>query len=409
MHRRVPLEFADVEPHKMVTDSLKTESKAEAMIKAIAFWDFKIDGWTALQGSQFERAEEKFRQARAIAQKSGFNYMVAPQVEQLPVTDILDRVEAVDLKDSKSADAILGNVRKPSITMSGALDMYWGLVKDKNVGKTTDQLRRFRRPRITVVGKFIDLVGDKALSEVSGDDMLVFRDYLMEKITDGQISNNTANKNLSYLIGVMKTVNRLKRLGLKLPVDELKFDANQIDPKDPFSSQWILDKFVNGHHLSGLNDEARAILHIMINTGARPSEIAGALPEHFELDGPIPMMHLEPEGRQLKNDNSRRKIPLGGVSLEAAKKFGKTGFPNYAGKDKVSATINKYLLENGLRETDKTPLYSLRHSFEDRMLVAGVDERVRSDILGHTLQRQRYGKGGGDERNHSIVTAVILP
>jgi uncharacterized protein DUF6538 len=89
MHRRVPLEFADVETKKFVTDSLHTESKTEAMVKAIAFWDHKIDGWTALQGSQFQQAEEKFRQARAIAMKSGFNYVVAPQVSHLPVTDIL--------------------------------------------------------------------------------------------------------------------------------------------------------------------------------------------------------------------------------------------------------------------------------------------------------------------------------
>ncbi|WP_366942749.1 hypothetical protein [uncultured Paracoccus sp.] len=44
--------------------------------------------------------------------------------------------------------------------------------------------------------------------------------------------------------------------------------------RPPFSSGWIQDKLLAQGALDGLNEEARAILLAMVNTGGRPSEIA---------------------------------------------------------------------------------------------------------------------------------------
>jgi hypothetical protein len=38
-------------------------------------------------------------------------------------------------------------------------------------------------------------------------------------------------------------------------------------------------------------------------------------------------------------------------------------------------------------------MYSLRHSFEDRILAAGIDDRIRRDVFRHRLNRERYGAG----------------
>ena len=145
-----------------------------------------------------------------------------------------------------------------------------------------------------------------------------------------------------------------------------------------------------------LNSEARAIFLGMINTGYRPSEVACAAPDQFCLEAAIPHMIIKPrEGRAIKNKNSRRVIPLVGVSLEAIKAF-PDGFPTYRDSDAtLSATVNKYLRAHQLMESDQHVMYSLRHSFEDRLLRAGVDERVRRDLMGHSLNRERYGQGGG--------------
>ncbi len=96
----------------------------------------------------------------------------------------------------------------------------------------------------------------------------------------------------------------------------------------------------------------------------------------------------------MKTRNARRVIPLVGVSLDAFKACPK-GFPKYRSSSaSLSTTVNKFLRSNGLMETPDHSLYGLRHSFEDRLLAAGLDERIRRDLFGHALNRERYGKGG---------------
>jgi integrase len=50
----------------------------------------------------------------------------------------------------------------------------------------------------------------------------------------------------------------------------------------------------------------------------------------------------------------------------------------------------------------------LRHGFEDRLLAAGVDERIRRDLLGHALKRERYGSGATLEHMQELVLKVAL-
>ncbi|GGB55718.1 hypothetical protein GCM10011503_00010 [Henriciella pelagia] len=50
--------------------------------------------------------------------------------------------------------------------------------------------------------------------------------------------------------------------------------------------------------------------------------------------------------------------------------------------------------------------YSLRHSFEDRMIAAGVDDRIRRDLFGHRLDRERYGKGASLEHVAGLVESL---
>lgn len=100
--------------------------------------------------------------------------------------------------------------------------------------------------------------------------------------------------------------------------------------------------------LSGLNPEARSILLAMINTGARPLEIAALLPEHIHLAAKVPYIEVLPEGRQVKSAYAVRKIPLVGVSL-AALQACPGGFPRYRNRQAFSATINNFANTNSSR------------------------------------------------------------
>jgi hypothetical protein len=57
-------------------------------------------------------------------------------------------------------------------------------------------------------------------------------------------------------------------------------------------------------------------------------------------------------------------------------------------------------------QTEDHTLSPLRHSFEERMLAAGVDESIRRDLFGHSLNRKRYGAGASVEHKLRVVQSV---
>ncbi|MGK9052122.1 DUF6538 domain-containing protein [Neorhizobium petrolearium] len=411
LRKRVPTRYAPVESRKVVWISLHTDSETVAKQKAPAAWANMIEAWEARLAGDTQDAEQRFEAARNLAQTRGHRYLNALQVAKLPLEELQRRIEAIPEKNGKPSrfegDALLGGVTEPPITIKRALELFWTLAKDRTLGKSEDQLRRWKNPRVKAINNLVEVVGDKPVAELTGEDMLDFRQWWVERIESEGLTPNSANKDLTHISDTLKTVVKMKRLGIVLPLTDLTIKNGEKRQRPPFSVEWIKKKLLAPGALDGLNTEARCIVLGMINTGFRPSEGAGLLPEHIRLDGDIPFISIEPVGRQLKNAVSKRQIPLVGVSLEAFQQCPK-GFPTYRFKDKVSDTVNKFLRENGLLETPEHSLYGLRHSFEDRMIAAGVDERIRRDLFGHSLNRERYGDGASLEHKHKTLQLIAI-
>lgn len=410
--RRVPKRYASVEPRSVFTLSLHTDSKSIAEAKAIMAWEHAVEGWEARLAGDNADADQRFDAARELAAVRGFRYLEAGKVAQLPLGELISRIDTVPTNGGTpnrlEAAAVLGGTPRQGITVSAALKLYWSLSADLTLGKSADQLRRWKNPRIKAVKNFIAVVGDKTLDTITGDDMLDFRTWWLDRIMAKEVTANAGNKDLIHLGGILKTVNMMKRLGLALPLSGLSFKEGEAEKRPPFSETWIREKLLEPARLARLNPEARAILLMMINTGARPSELAALTTKCIRLACPVPHISIEADARQLKSANAKRVIPLLGVSLEAAKSF-PNGFPAYVTSSaSLSATINKFMRNNGLMETPDHTLYSLRHSFEDRLLAAGVDERIRRDLMGHSLDRERYGTGGSLEQLRNVVEKVAF-
>ena len=396
----------------MVWISLHTDSETVARSKADRAWGNLVEAWEARLAGDTEDAEARHAAAHELARIRGFRYLGVGLVSRLPVDELVARVEAIGARraapDIVEASALLGTVPAPSLTLEKALELYWGLAREKTLGKSEDQLRRWKNPRVKAVRNFVEIVGNKPVEAITRDDMLDFRQHWLERIEAGEVTPSSANKDLIHLGDVLKTVNTMKRLGLTLPLGELSFREGETRTRPPFSPEWIRNKLLAPGALSGLNDEARGLLLGMVNTGYRPSEGAGLTAKTIRLDAAVPHIAIEPEGRQLKSAYARRVIPLTGVSLEAFRAF-PDGFPRYRESSAgLSATVNKYLKSNGLLETPAHSFYSLRHAFEDRMLAAGIDDRIRRDLFGHRLDRERYGKGASLDHVARLVREIAL-
>jgi integrase len=415
LRRRVPRRYRGVEPRGTVWISLHTDSGTLARAKAERAWGQMVEAWEARLAGDTGDAETRHAAALELAGVRGVRYLDAGVVAKLPVADIVDRLEAIPSlarapagrPDPVEAAALLGTVPEPRITVARALELYWGLAREKTLGKSPDQLRRWENPRRKAIRTFIAVVGNKDLTSLTRDDMLDFRQHWLDRIEAGEVNANSANKDLIHLGDVLKTVNSMKRLGLALPLGELSFREGEARTRPPFSLDWIATRLLAPGAHDGLNDQARGLLLGMVNTGYRPSEGAALAAATIRLDGDVPHIAIEPDGRQLKSRYARRAIPLAGVSLEAFRAFPE-GFPRYRDSATLSATVNKYLRANGLLETPAHSLYSLRHSFDDRMLAAGIDDRIRRDLFGHRLDRERYGKGASLAHLAGLVRRIAL-
>lgn len=411
LRRRVPRRYRPVEQRETIWISLHTDSESLAKSKAQRAWAQMIEAWEARLAGDTADAEARYAAAQELARVRGVRYLDAGRVARLPLESLIERAEAVAAPagqpDKAEVAAIMGTVPEPQLTLSKALQLYWTLARERTFGKSEDQLRRWENPRKKAVRNFIEVVGDRAIDNITRDDMLDFRQHWLDRIEAGEVTANSANKDLIHLGDVLKTVNTMKRLGLDLPLGELSFREGERRTRPPFSTDWIRDRLLAPGALDGLNPDARGLVLGMVNTGYRPSEGAALTAETIRLDCDVPHISIEPEGRQIKTKHARRVIPLTGVSLEAFKAFPQ-GFPRYRDSASLSATVNKYLRSKGLLETPAHSLYSLRHSFEDRMLAAGMDDRIRRDVFGHRLDRERYGAGASLAHVRDLLAGLAL-
>lgn len=218
--------------------------------------------------------------------------------------------------DHREADALLGLVPEPPLTVSKALEEYWTAAADRTRGKSADQIRRWENPRKKAVANFIKAVGDVALADIGAQEMRDFRAWWVRKVEDDDLTPNSANKDFTHLKDVLGSVIEAMHLTIDLPLRSLKMlKDDEARTRPPFSVAWIRDKLLAPGALDGLNLEARAILLGMVNTGCRPSELQNLTRAQIRLDDPVPHLSIEGVGRTLKSRNAKRRIPLVGVSL----------------------------------------------------------------------------------------------
>lgn len=410
--RRVPTRYARVESRKHVWITLKTDSEAEAGRKAAVAWEELLAGWEARLSGDTSDAEARFEAARNLAHRRGYRFLGVEKVATLPLSELLDRIEATINNrtgriDHIEAAAVLGTARKPRIAITKALKGYWEIADERAHGKSKDQVRRWRNPRIKAIANFVKVCGDIGLDEIAADDVGRFREWWWGKIKKEGLRKESANKDFAYLSSTFNALNVHRRLGLQNPFLGVRFSDEEKNHRLPFSTAFLRETFLKPGALDGLNLEARCIVLGMVNTGYRPSEAEALTRDQIRLDAEIPHISIEPVGRQLKSQYSRRVIPLAGISLEAFRAC-PDGFPRYAGSAGISNLVNRFLRANGLAETPQHTLYGIRHSFEDRLLAEGVDERIRRDLMGHTLNRQRYGQGASLEQLAEIIERIAL-
>ncbi|MCV6825395.1 MULTISPECIES: DUF6538 domain-containing protein [Halocynthiibacter] len=425
LKRRVPVQFAKIEPRKIIWISLKTDSQSLARIRANTIWAEQVALWEAKLLGRDGSEVEKYRAAQQIASAHGFTFQHLSELQTAPLEDILERVEELaatsGTPDKELATALLGNVTAPTLKLSGLVDHVQDLNAHDNRFKSPEQMRLWLNPRKRAVGNLIKALGkDCDVIAVGTPEARRHRKWWQAKIEREGQSVKTANKDFHYLSGMLA---------------RFYDDLDHEDPPRPYAGvairdrhasssrkaevpvEWITEKWFAPGAFNGLNAEARDILLMSIETGCRQSEIYNLPASALKLDHPIPHIEVVNEAsddpdnrREVKNQSSQRQIPLVGVALEAAKRHAE-GFPRYRNKSSYSATVNKFLRESKLLPEGVT-IGGLRHSWESRMKKAGYDTDDRGELMGHSLKGRRGREVYGDSmplaERQEIALSVML-
>lgn len=423
--RHVPLNVAHADKRApVIRKSMKTRDLAVARKKRDMLEAADDALWASIVSDQpIDPARQRFEAAVRRVEALGFAFHPARALEQVDHLDDLRRrvFEAREHEGTRDPELdLLGAVRVPKTSISQAFRIYVDeIVASELIGKSKAQRDQWEKVKLRAVNNFIAITGtDKAMEEITVDDAKkVYLHWLGRiapksgKATATASSGNRDIGNLRVLYAAFFRHNG--QTNRANPFDGFGYSQKLKRSRPPIPTEWIRDTIMAPGALAGLNDEARAILLIMIETGARPSEIANLNATTIRLSHKVPHLAIEPredpnDPREIKTASSRRLVPLLGVALAAAERH-RGGFPRYKDRENdLSAALNKFLRTNGLLPSPGHKVYSIRHSFEDRMKEGNVDEELRRILVGHTIDRPKYGSGGSLEWRRDQLRPIVL-
>ncbi len=433
--RRVPALVSELDDRRpIIRTSLKTRDLAKARALRDGYERADDDLWGALLCSDsVEAARRRYEAAVRRVAALGFTYRSTMEILQAETgTQILDRLRVLldQPPNSPAANAVLGVVERPTVCLSEAFNLYVKKIAVSELaGKSDEQRRNWLKVKKRALTNFIDLVGDKAIGDVTREDALKLYNMWAARIAPidehgkrGKATHSASSGNRD--LGNMRVLYQKyheHQLGIRdaiTPFDKLFFNDKfkEARKRPPFPTEWITSRILRPGSLESLNDQARWITLAMIETGARPSELANLTADKIVLDAEVPYIDIQTRDeddedgpREIKSVASFRKIPLVGVALAVFRK-NPQGFPRYRDRgNNLSAAVQKHFKLHKLFPTPKHAMYSLRHSFEDRMKIADIDTELRKMLMGHTDSRPKYGIGGSLKWQRDHLLKIALP
>lgn len=436
--RNVPKKFRHIESRTRIRAGLNTSSldiarmRRDALVEADdLYWislSLEADETNGITEATRQVHEHRYKAASKRALLFGFIYKTAQQLRsETSIEEIMDRLDALTRQydhgtppPKRETEALLGGVPKPhsKVTMvSKAFQLYVDEIAfDAQFRKSPAQRKSWEKAKRTSINYFIETLGNIAMQDITREHALKYRNWWAQRLKTGDEYGNrpkpyTANRHMGNMRSLYRSFFEYQgEEDRPNPFRRLSFKDDKKKTRLSFDNEWIRNKVLVPDLFDSLNAEALHIVYVLIETGARPSEICNLLPENIHLDVPIPYISIrEKPNREVKATDSNRDIPLMGIALDAMRKQPK-GFPRYFDKEgSLSKILLKAFNSRDLFPTHQHVIYSLRHSFEDRMLEADIDYGLRCTLMGHKNNRPSYGSGGSLAYKQKELLKIVHP
>jgi len=342
--RRVPKKYAHIDHRKYVKKALRTKSIDEAIAKRDALVKADNEYWSALilEGMQNGGISDtilavethRYEAAAARAVSFGVTYLPASEIAaQGDPVEIYDRVKILmkqsgpnALPKKEDVEAVLGGIRKPNkgrVKVSNAFKLYLDKISyNDQYNKDTDQLYSWKKTKTTSIDYFIDVMGDLEMDSITREQAHAYEDWWRDRMKaskDGKagVKPNTANRHIGNIRGLYTSFFRyIGEEDRQNPFRNMHFTGTTKSSVAAFDNDWVKNRILTPGLFDRLNIELRSMIYVLIETGARMSEICNLMPDDIHLAETVPYISIRPrESRELKTPDSERDIPFvnGGV------------------------------------------------------------------------------------------------
>jgi integrase len=288
---------------------------------------------------------------------------------------------------------------RPEPTVKDARRQY---EKDK-VGDDEKKQKQVAR----IFGLVADALGrDRTLRGLRREDAREVRDHML----DTGLAASSVDRYLNIVRAAFDhAVREFDLTGLLNPFAKLeaaprdKAEPDR-DKRRPFTAEELAA--VNSRIDLLARPDLRRIWRMLEGTGCRLAEVAGLRVSDVHAEDAIPHIVVEwHDDRRIKNKVSRRKVPLIGDALAAAKealgavKGEAMLFPAYGrkkGASSASAALGQHV--RACVSDPKVVTHSLRHLMKDRLRHAGVSKTDQDIVLGHSSGSVGEDYGGDQVR-----------
>ena len=415
--RRVPKAYQGHDTRKLITLTtgirVSEDPRGIAARSAVIELDTNLHRyWRDLAFGTTTQPTERYQHSLDTARQLGVDYAPAKDLAVLPTKALLKRIAVLDnpatARSGAAFSAVLGGESAPVLMLSHLPDLYEQTEKLSMANKSTHQQHKWRVERKSTIATFIEILGgDKPITGISRDDVLRLRSYWQDRIVGGEIAIDSVNKYIGRIGAMYRAVSDAKMLNLPAIFDKTAIRGGKMDQRIPYRPEFIQNRILAEGQFADLNEEARRVIYLLVETGLRLSEACNLNERTIILDHAVPHVRVRSDGREMKTQQSQRDIPLVGVALMAMQ-LQPRGFPRYLDRaDSLSALVNKAFTFRGLRPNGET-LYSLRHTFKDRLRAAGATDELKDALMGHARDQPAYGFGYSLEIKHALLNGIAF-
>lgn len=416
--RRVPGEYTLWDARKLVRISTRIrivdDPRGVRAGKVVAKLDAELlRYWQDKRRGRDRDVELTHQQACNRARALGLDYVPAAEAAPfLPVEELLRRFDTLIWRGSsdgaEEVSAVLGGAEEPRLMLDDLLDEYEEVMRATLAMKSKSQRKKWRGGKEMALKVLLDAVGNRAVTSLTRADALKLRSHWQDRVVAGEVEIATANRCIGHVSGMYRAISEAKQLNLPAIFSKVRISGGRDRQRLAYAPDFVQRRILAQGMFEDLNPEARRVIYLLVETGLRLSEAVNLTASFICLDGPVPHVRILPEGRALKTSDSEREIPLVGVALQAMRAQ-RHGFPRYRDKaDTLSALVNKVLDGHGLRPEPGQSLYSLRHTFEDRLTAVNAPDKVIACLMGRKWSRPRYGVGPSLELKRDWLVKIVF-